>query len=140
MFNLLEIILPITTGLIGGFAIVYSLRHTFIYAPLGHSMLRIDNMQQLHNTSQLLRDLFDEVPGVTFQDKLNHLSNCHCCDRHQVNKPTVFQPWYETPFNNTQNIYPCMCNCRHVARFICRQANNPPAPTRENSPNSVIDL
>ena len=96
-------------------------------------------MQQPHNPSQLLRYLFDEVSGVTLLDKLNHLSNCDCCERHQVNKPTVFQPWYETPFNNTQNIYHCMCNCRHVARFICRQANNPP-PTRANSPYNVIDF
>ena len=140
MFNLLEIILPITTCLIGRFAIVYSLRHTFIYTPSGHSMLRIDNMQQLHDPSQLLRDLFDEVPGVTFQDKLNYLSNCHCCDRHQVNKPTLFVPWHETPFNYDQTTHPCMCNCRHVARFICRQANNPSPPTRSNSPVSILDI
>lgn len=85
-----------------------------------------------------LCDLFDEVPGLTFQDKLNHLSNCHCCERHQVNKPTLFQPWYETPFNNTQYIHNCMCNCRHVARAICRQANN--QPMRPNSPTSIIDF
>ena len=98
-------------------------------------------MQQPNDTSQLLRDLFDEVPGVTLQDKLNHLSNCHCCDRHQVNKPTVFAAWHETPFHNTQGTYTCMCNCRHVARFICRQANvTPPPPTRANSPLSVLDM
>jgi len=97
-------------------------------------------MQQPHNPSQLLRDLFDEVPGVTLQDKLNHFSNCDCCERHQVNKPTTFAPWHETPFHNQQMIYPCMCNCRHVARFICRQVNNPLPPTRANSPNNVIDF
>ena len=95
-------------------------------------------MQQPTASSLRLRNLINEVPGETPQDKLNHLSNCNCCDRHQIDKPITYQPWHETPFNNTQNIYPCMCNCRHVARFICRQINAPP-PTRQNSPISVIN-
>ena len=89
-----------------------------------------------------IQDMIDNVPGNTFQDKLNHLANCNCCERHQVNKPTLFAPWNETPFNNNQSNYLCMCNCRQMARFICRQADgyNPPPITRNNSPVSVLDL
>ena len=99
-------------------------------------------MSQARDLITILHQTIDNVPGGSYQDKLNHLSNCNCCERHLVNKPTVFAPWYETPFNYTQNIYPCMCNCRHVARIICRQANvtPPPPPTRANSPISVLDF
>lgn len=108
---------------------------------MGYSRLRTANMQQLHDPSQLLRSLFDHVPGSSYQDKLNHLANCNCCERHQINKPIVFEPWHDTPFHDIQATYPCMCNCRHVARFICRQANNtPPPPTRINSPTSIVDF
>ena len=87
--------------------------------------------------NSIIQITIDNVPGHSYQDKLNHLANCHCCNRHQVNKPTVFQPWHETPFNNTLNIHPCMCNCRLISRFICRQANYTPL-SRTNSPNSVL--
>lgn len=86
--------------------------------------------------------MLHDVPGSSYQDKLNHLSNCNCCVRHQINKPTIFAVWHETPFNNTQQTYSCMCNCRHVARFICRQAHgyNPPPITRTITPLSVLDM
>ncbi len=84
----------------------------------------------------------DQIPGISFQDKLNHLSNCNCCERHQICKPILFVPWIETPFNNNPHIHSCMCNCRHLARFICRQANGytPPPVTRVNTPKSIIDF
>ena len=90
----------------------------------------------------IIQQMIDNVHGYSFQDKLNNLANCNCCERHQVNKPTVLELWHETPANNFHlDIYPCMCNCRHVSRFICRQINEPPPPTtRVNSPTNVIDF
>lgn len=73
----------------------------------------------------------NSVPGLTFQLKLDYLSQCNCCDRHQVNKPTTFTIWQDTPFSNNER-GSCSCSCRHIARFICRQATC-------NSPRSVID-
>ncbi len=142
MFVLQDII-PITTGFIGGFALVYSFRHTLMHAPSGHSTLCDTlNMPQVRDLGLILQQMLDDVPGASYQDKLNHLANCDCCERHQVNKPTVFAAWHETPFHNTQGTHPCMCNCRHVARFICRQADgyNPPPITRSNTPLSVLDM
>ena len=99
-------------------------------------------MSQIRNLNSIIQQTLDDVPGDSFQDKLNHLANCNCCQRHQVNKPTIFQVWYETPFHNDQSIHTCMCNCRHVARIICRQADgyNPPPIRRSNTPNSIIDI
>ena len=96
----------------------------------------------IHNLASNIQQTIDNIPGTNYQDKLNHLANCNCCERHQVNKPTIFMAWQETPFHNNQFTHPCMCNCRHVARFICRQAHdyNPPPITRNNTPVSVIDI
>ena len=48
------------------------------------------------------------------------LSKCHCCSRHMINKPKILNPWIELPFHGTQHTS-CSCNCRHIARFICRR-------------------
>jgi len=90
----------------------------------------------------ILQQMFDDVPGNSYQDKLNHLANCNCCERHQLNKPTVFAAWHETPSHNTHATYTCVCNCRHLARFICRQADeyNQLPITRSNTPKSVLDI
>lgn len=53
-------------------------------------------------------------------DILTFLSFCDCCDRHQKNKPVFFAPWVELPFLDTQH-FECMCDCRNLARLICRQ-------------------
>ena len=98
-------------------------------------------MSPIPTISSIVQEDINVVPGDSYQDKLNHLSSCDCCERHQVNKPTVFVTWHETPFHDIQATYPCMCNCRHVARFICRQAGgyNPPI-TRTNTPTSILDM
>jgi hypothetical protein len=109
--------------------------------PSGYLRLRTNLfMSQTRNLASMLQQMFDNVPGFSYQDKLNYLANCKCCVRHQINKPIVFVPWHETPVNNSQQfIYPCMCNCRHVARHICRQVDSQP-PTLANSPTNIIDL
>jgi hypothetical protein len=78
----------------------------------------------------------NSINGFTYQDKLNFLNNCNCCDRHKINKPFVFTFWNETPFNFT-DYYTCTCDCRHVSRFICRLYEPPNViitPTPPSSP------
>lgn len=90
------------------------------------------------NLNLTIRLLIADVPGDTYQDKLDYLSNCKCCKRHQINKPSVFTIWQETEFHYNEKVYSCMCDCRHLARFICRQCDNyetPPIIT----PPSYID-
>ena len=102
----------------------------------------------LSELSEVLQDRIDNVPGLSYQDKLNHLSECDCCERHQTNRPTTFIPWYETSHHNNGIFnYSCQCECRHIARYICRQAEGytdtriqiPPPVVRCNSPVSIID-
>lgn len=66
---------------------------------------------------------FDDIIGDTYQAKLDTLSNCNCCQRHQTNRPTLFSNWIELHPNNYSNFNSniCNCNCRHRARWICRQ-------------------
>ena len=80
----------------------------------------IDESETLRITN-ILRSAFNNVSGDTWQDKLDTLAKCKCCERHQINKPTIFAPWINTTFHGTQYT-PCECKCRHIARFICRQA------------------
>ena len=85
-----------------------------------------------------LNDLFREVLGDTWQDKLNTLSLCNCCVRHQINKPSFFSTWIETPYTGNNN-HICNCNCRHIARHICRQTSDYPGlPSRPISPNTIL--
>ena len=69
------------------------------------------------------------IPGFNLREKLQFVVNCNCCERHQINKPQVLAPWVETPWNNTpSDLYPCNCDCRHLARFICRSCDQEEEP------------
>lgn len=88
---------------------------------------------------QLVQQSIDNVPGDNFHQKLAHLNSCNCCTRHQTNRPTVFAPWQETPFNDSA-MTNCTCDCRHMARWICRQYDwDIPVITRTNSPTSICE-
>ena len=75
--------------------------------------------------NDLINQMFQEIPGADFQQKLDSCNSCNCCVTHQTNRPTVFEPWIELPTSNNtfyQKQNRCPCKCRHAARFICRQA------------------
>ena len=58
---------------------------------------------------------------------MNIFSQCKCCKRHNTNKPTVsmlhegFVPSYST--SSFIMIPECLCMCRHLSRFLCREIN-----------------
>ena len=93
--------------------------------------------------SDVLQEEFHQIPGFTYQEKLNELANCQCCDRHNRNKPHMYQPYTEFGTESELDAPPheyhdCGCKCRHLARFICRQypavyvcANDEPPPTTD---------
>ncbi len=72
--------------------------------------------------------------GLIFDDKnksskaleiFNICLSCRCCTRHQINKPTTWSEYFD--YNNNLSIYEhtsCNCNCRHLARMICRKHPN----------------
>lgn len=74
----------------------------------------------------LLSTMLHEIPGNTLKKKFEFCVNCNCCPRHQVNKPTSLNPWIELPSNNANLARTCDCDCRHKARWICRQVPNIP--------------
>ena len=69
----------------------------------------------------ILSETFDKIPGDSLESKLDTLNKCNCCERHKTNRPKAFESWVDTPFRGTQDTT-CSCECRHLARFICRQA------------------
>lgn len=95
----------------------------------------------MSRTNALLHNKFIAISGSTWQEKLDTLALCKCCDRHNINKPITMTLWTDLDFNNTQDT-PCDCSCRHDARFICRQFEDNGDPltcfTCENDANSVI--
>jgi len=80
---------------------------------------------------RLLHDAFLKIPGSTWQAKLNHCASCKCCIRHQTFRPRDLVRWREleevedgllpTAPSRPQR---CNCDCRHMARFICRQVED----------------
>ena len=95
-------------------------------------------------TNEIIHNSIYDVPGNTYQDKLNHLNLCTCCKRHNINKPfvftfcdekkTVYTP--ETLSTFTINDINCSCKCRHTARFICRQYETPDVDISITPPQS----
>ena len=66
----------------------------------------------LHYNNKILRP----------QNVLDTFNACSCCERHQILKPKKLRPWVNTEFHGTQETN-CLCCCRHLSRFICREVD-----------------
>ena len=75
--------------------------------------------EEIERVMNLFNKRCQEIKGESWQDKIDTLNQCNCCEMHKINKPSTFSVWYELPFHNSQNT-DCKCNCRHMARHICR--------------------
>lgn len=53
---------------------------------------------------------------------LTILQTCRCCNRHQCRKPHSIYDWAEYPTSDLHD-ETCECNCRYLARHICRAIN-----------------
>lgn len=71
--------------------------------------------------SYILNAKFASIPGDNWQEKLNSCSSCKCCPRHQTNRPSSLWFWREDSPKIHNVDKDCECECRHIARFICRQ-------------------
>jgi hypothetical protein len=67
----------------------------------------------------------------TLQEKLDVLNECDCCDMHALRKPRVLESWDNHNHNFKifsscvdSGIKECVCNCRHLSRFICREVDS----------------
>ena len=76
------------------------------------------------------------------ESKLAILNQCNCCDRHKTNRPNTFAPWYECESNQMmshESYIQCECNCRHMARWICRVCTDETSPTETMLENTWLD-
>lgn len=53
-------------------------------------------------------------------DVLKTFASCKCCERHQINKPTVLAMWHDIEVTRYRQERFCLCPCRHLSRWICR--------------------
>ena len=82
---------------------------------------------EMTRPQKLLNDAFLSIPGDTFHEKLRCCALCNCCPRHKLAKPVVLEPWVETTVKYVSldpSWKDCDCDCRHLARFICRQVDH----------------
>jgi len=87
------------------------------YSSYEEEMSRMEEGYSVFNDAIIL-----EIPGTTWQAKLDHCAACKCCPRHQEKRPRSLVHWIDSdPRMNRQVVHECGCDCRHLARFICRQ-------------------
>ena len=67
----------------------------------------------LHYNNKILRP----------QNVLDTFNACSCCERHQILKPKKLRPWVNTEFHVPRRETNCLCCCRHLSRFICREVD-----------------
>ena len=83
----------------------------------------------LSRPQALLYKAFKKIPGNSWKAKLEHCASCKCCTRHQTFRPGDLIRWHEPEEvgNGTIKLFyneQCDCDCRHMARFICRQVED----------------
>ena len=79
-------------------------------------------------SSNPLKKLKFQGRKIGGKEAIRTLNLCNCCERHQINKPFSFVKWVDTPM--TGNKVSCRCDCRHLARMICRVARRPAPKTQ----------
>ena len=74
----------------------------------------------------------EPINALSNQLMLDKLAQCNCCQKHKFNKSKLYVKWIDTNYNKglsplisntnpfTNDLY-CKCDCRHNARWICRQ-------------------
>ena len=65
--------------------------------------------------------MLNAIPGKTWQEKLDNINTCHCCRRHERDRPFTFATWNGCQSSHQQTDERCFCWCRYLARKICEQ-------------------
>jgi len=72
----------------------------------------------------LIDDIKNDTKLYKAQCILDYLNDCNCCERHNKNKPYLFTSWTWLSKKQIFNTHDCKCQCRHLARTICRAYPN----------------
>ncbi len=96
-----------------------------------------EEMSLMEEGNSLFNDDFIlEIPGATWQAKLDHCAACKCCPRHQTKRPSSLVYWEDSdPKIKRTVVHDCECECRHLARWICRRVKPVPPPNPRSSPS-----
>jgi len=97
----------------------------------------LDEFDPTETAQTVINEEFRTIPGNNWHEKLNHCLKCKCCMRHQTLRPVRLEPWTDDMAKVDIKILwvntKCKCDCRHMARFICRQCDDDgnflPCPT-----------
>lgn len=103
----------------------FRIRDIEYYRDLGFTFGKIFTDQIIQYLDLNTGKFIGDKPALLFiNDIITYLYFCDCCNRHSINKPATFTPWYDTPFQNTQlyddEQHMCTCDCRNTIRWICR--------------------
>jgi len=112
-------------GTLGGVITMRNSTWAEIYDPSEHHNMLIGGSEEPlpPDRPDCLQQAFLETPGDSWQAKLDHCASCKCCTRHQTFRPRRLVPWTndlaarDIPISQWT---PCKCDCRHLARMICR--------------------
>lgn len=106
-------------------------------------------MDEVLSNTYDFQGVLDEInvlDGDSMEAKLAILNQCKCCDRHQINKPNTFAPWQDCESSQGLGLYEwtgqnllCECDCRHMARWICRACTDDSSPTQTTQENTWFD-
>ena len=65
--------------------------------------------------------MLNAIPGETWPEKLDNINTCHCCRRHERDRPFTFAPWKGCKSSYKPTDERCFCWCRYLARKICEK-------------------
>jgi len=103
------------------------MKDSVLAEPLSPPRVSDGEVEAGERLSLIIQNAINEVPGSTYAEKLKHLNQCRCCIRHQLFRPNVLEHWEEGRAFACEYVgwgehdTACNCNCRHMARMICRQ-------------------
>ena len=61
-----------------------------------------------------------ELDATRVQNIISELSDCTCCERHQINRPTTLCQLVTVEPTMSSMTMKCTCRCRHDIRHLCR--------------------
>ena len=98
--------------------LAYKIKH--IHNSIEHACFQCNLDLRMTNYGILYKNTI-----LTRESVIQTLSSCHCCARHQINKPKTLNSYnFQIATNTHYNNQECTCPCRHMSRFICQQATD----------------
>lgn len=92
------------------------------FTPVIEKLLKIKKTNNCDELDFLMSKLDLKYHKTKVFDVLTELYYCDCCKTHQLNKPCIPVKWVSLHPPSFSSL-DCMCDCRHIARMICRMCD-----------------